>query len=265
MLLSNRKKNSLKSGYFYRQIEVNGLQKAGKVYQMLYSAIRQYQSNLCIVWEEADEELIPRFLFLLLADHPELFYISAERAFYQYGKGFAKIRLVYGYSEQECRKIEQEIKKQVRQLALAAKMFGGNNRVQQLWYLYRYFVTHISYAGEQLESKNERELCRIHSAVGALLDRSAVCDGISRAFKLVLDELGIENRLIRRTVREKMKFAHEWNIIFLESEELHIDITWEMDVYSIHKQVRYEFFLLTAEEMQEKHEKGLKSEVVFSW
>lgn len=40
----------------------------------------------------------------------------------------------------------------------------------------------MSYARNKLKSKDEKEQCCIHSAVGALLDEKAVCDGIARGF-----------------------------------------------------------------------------------
>ena len=156
--------------------------------------------------------------------------------------------------------MQKEMKKKVSQLCLVANCLCRNRKEKMMKYLYRYFVTHISYAQEQLHSKNEQELCRIHSAVGALLDGRAVCDGIARAFKMVLDELGIENRVIRRNLQKSAEFSHEWNVIVLNGEELHADITWEMDVYNVQNRMMFEFFLLTEKEMQKKHQRGKNQE-----
>lgn len=248
------------TGYFYQQLQGDDLQKAREVYHMLYSAVRRHQKVFLLTWDEATEELMPRFLFLLLADHPEIFYASAEWTTFCYGQDFAEICFDYGFSKIESRKLERKLKWQVSRLVHAVRLVSREDKVQQMKYLYQYFATNISYAQKQLNSEKEKELYRIHSAVGALLDRNAVCDGIARGFKLVLDELGIENRLLRRCLKKNMEFDHEWNVIFLNGRELHIDITWEMDVYSVQKQVNFEFFLLSEEEMNEKHRRGKHQE-----
>lgn len=244
------------TGYFYHQLQGDDLQKAREVYRMLYTALWRHQKVFLLTWEEADEELMPRFLFLLLADHPELFYAGAERTTFCYGEGFAEIRFAYGFSKIESIKLKRQLKQQVLRLAQMVRNACGNDKMRQVKYLYHYLVTHISYAGDALKHGGEQDLYRIHSAVGALLDHNAVCDGIARGFKLVLDELDIENWIIRRSIRKNMKFDHEWNVIRLGDKELHIDITWEIDAYSVHKQVKFEFFLMSEREMQEKHRMG---------
>lgn len=260
MLLHSKETGALHHGYFYQQLLGEELKEARQVYHLVYDAVRRHQKTLFIAWEEADEELMPRFLFLVLADHPELFYASAEWSAYCYGPGFAEIRFAYGFSKRECRRLARKLNNQVTRLANEVRAACDKDKTQQIRYLYQYLVTHISYAADKLKQGDEQELYRIHSAVGALLDGSAVCDGIARAFKLVLDELGIENRIIRKSIRKDMEFSHEWNILVSEGKELHADITWEMDVYRMCRQVRYMFFLLAEEEMQKKHQKGLKIE-----
>jgi len=252
-LQQNQPLGFLQHGFFYSQLQGAELKKAREVYEQLYSAIRRHKKTLLIEWEEADEELMPRFLFLLLADHPELFYASAEWTTFCYGKGFAEIHFAYGFSKLESWKLERKLKQQAVRLAQMARNACGNDKVQQIKYLYHYLVTHISYAEDTLKHGKEQELYRIHSAVGALLDGSAVCDGIARGFKLILDELGIENRLIRRAIREDMEFDHEWNMVLIQEEFLHIDVTWEVNWYSKTKQVTYKYFMLTDEEMKKKH------------
>ena len=248
--------DSVHQGYFYKLLQEKHLGKAMEVYKMLYLAVLCHQREVIVEWDEADEVLIPRFLFLLLADHPSLFYVRAEGSSFCYGEGYAKIRFRYGFSEQESWRIGEEIRRRVMGLTLVARDHGGIDPIEQMRYVYRYFVTRVVYAEEQLNSEDERELCCIHSAAGVLLEGKAVCDGLARAFKMILDELGIENRIIRKEIQSSAKFTHEWNVINLNGEELHADITWDMDVFRVQKQVLFEFFLLSEKEMQEKHQKG---------
>ena len=240
------------------------IQSVRGIYYALYSAIIQHRDSFSIVWEEADEnadrEILRRFLFLVLAEYPELFYVNFDKSEVYFKGNTAEIRFRYVFSKKECQFLKKKIEKKIFCLILVAKCLYKEKEEKVIRYLYCYFVTHISYAGEQLKSRDERELCRIHSAAGVFLDGRAVCDGIARAFKLVLDKLGIENRVIRRELKKGAEFSHEWNVIKLYGDELHADITWEMDVYTLHNRMRFEFFLLTENEMEVKHRKGKEQE-----
>mgnify|MGYP006954259698 FL=1 len=58
-----------------------------------------------------------------------------------------------------------------------------------------------SISGEVPENVDEP---MAHSAYGALVNKSAVCEGYAKAYKLLLDEMGIENDSVFNDV-------HAWN------------------------------------------------------
>ena len=258
MLISNENSES-PTRYFYKQLCKNELQDAMKLYSILYSAILQHQNVICIAWEatdeNADKDILNRFLFMVLADYPELFYIIWENVSYYFNNDVVEIEFKYACSKLECRRLQKKIEKKVLCLSRVAKSFYKRDVIQQIKYLYTYLATNISYAGDKLKSVEEKEVCRIHSALGVLVDKSAVCDGVAKAFKLLLDELGIESGIAHREINKNMEYAHVWNVIVINGKELHADVTWESNMYSIRKYVSYEFFLLTEEEMQEKHQR----------
>lgn len=61
-----------------------------------------------------------------------------------------------------------------------------------------------------------------YDADGVLLKGTGVCDSYSKAFKLLLDAVGIEND---RVISEEMN--HAWNIAKLDGTWCHIDCTWD--------------------------------------
>lgn len=58
----------------------------------------------------------------------------------------------------------------------------------------------------------------IHSAYGALINREAVCEGYAKAYKLLLDEMGIENRIV-------VSREHAWNTVCCDGEWYVTDCT----------------------------------------
>ncbi|MBP3568021.1 MAG: hypothetical protein J6K04_02535 [Lachnospiraceae bacterium] len=245
------------NSFYYNELAKTGMEEYRQAYIMIYTDILQCKKMVLTDMKE-DRAFFDRMLFMVLADHPEIYYVNPLQT--EYNEEETIIRIYYKYlletlSLQDI-KHKEKVRKKVCSLTEKAKLIHRTDREQQIKYLYEYLVTHISYAKYELKNEDEMIQCRIHSALGALLDEKAVCDGIARGFKMLLDELGIENRIIRQDIRENMEYSHEWNVITLNGKELHADITWEHDLYSVRKQVLYKFFGLTEEEMWEKHQKG---------
>lgn len=97
----------------------------------------------------------------------------------------------------------------------------------------------------------------IFTAYGALVDNIAVCDGYTRAFQYLLNQVGIPNIVVcGQAKNEKGKnISHAWNLVRLDKEYYHIDITWD-DVYIKNKDnnlVMYYYFNLNDSEIFKNH------------
>ena len=73
-----------------------------------------------------------------------------------------------------------------------------------------------------------------HFACGALLDRSAVCDGWARAYKFLLDRAGVRSAVVWGTAgRSGDKENHAWPVVDLSDSVgaaprwRNVDITWD--------------------------------------
>ena len=76
-----------------------------------------------------------------------------------------------------------------------------------------------------------------HKANGPLLEGRALCSGYSDAMKLFLDRLGVQNYKISND-------NHIWNLVYLNNEWLHIDLTWDDPVTSDKSNVLLDKFFL---------------------
>lgn len=66
------------------------------------------------------------------------------------------------------------------------------------------------------------------SAYGCLVKGYASCEGYSKAMKYLLDEVEIENYIALGTTEDENNEAegHAWNIVKIENEYYHLDVTW---------------------------------------
>lgn len=78
----------------------------------------------------------------------------------------------------------------------------------------------------------EEGAAHIRSAYGALVNGKAVCEGYARAFKVVMDELGIECVLVQGYAQGEGGGleAHMWNYVKLGGFWYGVDVTWNDSV-----------------------------------
>ena len=67
-----------------------------------------------------------------------------------------------------------------------------------------------------------------HTAIGALVEPGAVCEGYSKAFKLICDREQIPCVLVFGNYNENDKTAHMWNCVLMEDKKWYpLDATWD--------------------------------------
>ena len=91
---------------------------------------------------------------------------------------------------------------------------------------------------------------RSHSAVGALVDGEAVCDGIARAYKLLCDLAGVDCLVATGWARGRGGTAgawepHAWNVVRSGGSRGHVDVTYDACLSAEVGGVRRDFFFLS--------------------
>ena len=113
-----------------------------------------------------------------------------------------------------CRKI---LKKMTREVGKDASDYE-----KELW-IHDYIVTHTSYGyeeGEDAQSENSDA----HESYGALVNHRAVCNGYSYAMKLLCNLAGLDCRIITGQGNDE---NHAWNMVKIDDEWYHVDVTWD--------------------------------------
>lgn len=94
-----------------------------------------------------------------------------------------------------------------------------------------------------------------HTMLGPLIDKAGVCDGFSKAFKYVLDGLGISSFVIAGEAIDpatRLSSPHAWNIVSIDGQWTHIDLTFDATI-SCFSTVRHDYFGLASEDITSDH------------
>lgn len=93
-----------------------------------------------------------------------------------------------------------------------------------------------------------------HSAYGALVKKTAVCQGYALAYMYLLDRVGIDNIYCSSD-----SLNHSWNIVSIDSKPYHVDVTWDdvswdTDERGVEGMVRHNNFLRSTKGLfEEEH------------
>ena len=112
-------------------------------------------------------------------------------------------------------------------------------------YIHNYIVNNCSYKDEQSTS----------TAYSCLVDGVAVCSGYSRATMLLLKKAGIDSMLVAGVGKSASQgtVSHMWNIVWLDGEPYHLDVTWDDPVNDNMNIISHLYFNLTDAEISVDH------------
>lgn len=85
---------------------------------------------------------------------------------------------------------------------------------------------------------------------GALVEAKGVCEAYSRAYKYILDDLGIENILVTGTAVNSTGVSeeHMWNYVKVNGKWYAVDVTWDDPIVvgggTLSEETKHKYFLV---------------------
>lgn len=188
------------------------------IYDKLLFAIRNRQSFVNI--PKINEQKLMKCFWSVEDDHPELFYVLSRIG---YGNGLlnTRVQLDYLYSASTTKQINDEIDKIVNDIK--------NKRISDDFQLEKAIIdTIIPDTKYQIDNANNQ------NAASALYYKKAQCSGFARGFKLLADRVGLWSICVRGNYVDPNThslIAHEWNIVRINNEYYHLDLTYLLSNY----------------------------------
>lgn len=128
----------------------------------------------------------------------------------------------------------------------------SNNTYKKIQQLHDWIVDNVEY--EQTTSKTN-----IRNIYGAFEENEVVCEGYAKAFKYLLDKIGIENIIVVGYGSNSAGNTedHAWNYVKLNEKWYAIDVTWDDPIISgggkLSDKNRYSYFLKGSNNFNNSH------------
>lgn len=183
-----------------------------------------------------------------LYDHPEVFWLSQSYTYkVSAGSGMGELAQAVGVIPiADSPKALEAQKKEFEAAAvvLLKETESASDDKQKAIILYDLLADRTEYKEEALYDDNYK--CE-HTAYGAVVSQSAVCDGLALAYKYLLNRCGIRCIAIPGT---SDSMPHVWNTVFWDGSWHEADLTWDIESS---ESDRRQYFDLTTLEMNKDH------------
>ena len=215
--------------YYYQKLP----EQKKNVYLQMYKGFRAHQEPIDIKTDPSlisPEDLMyvfnclyndtPSFYFLEVAN---LRWIARTPAGYQF-------RMIYQYNADETERFDRELIKGLK-IFKSRYIRDDMTDYEKEIVIHDYLVRTVAYDDESIASAEETARHgEIFNVLGPLLRKKAVCWGIACAFKLICDYCGIKCFVVigKALKSEKDAAGHAWNIVRLDNENYHVDVTWDI-------------------------------------
>lgn len=216
-----------------------------KYYDKIYRAILNGEGSINL-FGLFRMETLEKIIVALKYDHTELFYVD----FQQINCTIAPAGMIYyihytirlSVRGMMNRNMESWITTAINQMQLT----GDETEAEIYKKVHNYIIRNIEYDYDAL--KNPDMYPESFTVRGIFERKKAVCEGISKAFKLLCDRLGAKDVYVVEGISSRESFGnsipHAWNIVKSGNKYSHIDVTWDLGSSSTCRYNRYDYFMI---------------------
>ncbi|SFN57899.1 Ig-like domain-containing protein [Proteiniclasticum ruminis] len=217
------------------------------------TGIRNFQTSMNISAYKMTVEEMKDNYFRVLYNSGDLYYVKTGFRYSVSGGYVRDVYPVYIHTKEEVQSMNAAFSREVEKVRGLVKPWMSDLEIALI--VNDYLATNISYAMEALQSPDHEY--HVYTAYGALVEKSAVCQGYSLAYNYLLREVfGVPAEYV---VSESMN--HAWNMVQIDGEYYHVDVTWNDPVADRLGYARHMFFLLSDAEILTRQHEGWYSPV----
>lgn len=129
------------------------------------------------------------------------------------------------------------------------RMCRGKPEEERLRIVHQYIVEHVRY--------DDDPSLPVHEAEGFFTYGRAVCDGISKAAKILLNAVGIPSEVVTGKAVQTpgaVPEGHAWNMVWIAGCAYHMDFTFDATLAEQDGRMHYDYYKLTDRQIGRDHD-----------
>ena len=236
----------------------NKLQDDEKViYKKLYTGIEDLSDGISLENAKdkfSTEMVLPKIIQALEFDNPHFFYCDFSSYVTDVTNQQINITFSYMGNQEDIADTKKDIEKNVNKLMKQINGYPSNDH-EKVLAIHNGMVRSVKYHPEPMDtnSKSDTSTKGMENADirGPILRKEAGSRGISKAYKFLLNLIGIKSIVVSGILKSS-KQSHYWNIVKIDGEVYHHDLSLDIKK-STQEEVAYDYFNLTDIQIKNSH------------
>lgn len=231
--------NNYTSKWGYNQL--TSTQKS--VYERLFNAAKNYEGRVDITALKVKADDFDKAFWAFDYDNPQFLTLGSGYSYYYYpSTGYLQsFTIKYGRTDSEVKAIQQKFDTTIKSVVDAAKSQFSD--YAKLKYIHDWIVNNTDYTLTGPAYKSEAD--------GAVVYGKALCEGYSKTFMYMAQELGFDCICVVGNANDS---AHMWNMVKLDGSWYHVDVTFDDPIMSNgSKMLSHDYFLLSTYQIRSTH------------
>ena len=232
-----------------------------ETYNAIYEALSKLNDHIYVSKKLTSDQVFD-IREKVLDDNPEMFYLDYEASKY-WSNG--KLEFIYIDSIEKITNMKREVEERSNYILSKCIKTGMSDYEKELA-IHDYIVLNTKYDLANYDKNTLPDSA--YNVYGTLIEGIAVCEGYAKTFKMLLNKLGIESIVVSAP-----EINHAWNMVLLDGEYYHVDVTWDDPVPDKTGEVRHLYFNLSDKKMmqgehrwdQEKYPKATNEKYSYMW
>lgn len=165
--------------------------------------------------------------------HP---YNSFDSIIFNFDENIIEIEIQHTYTKEEVKQLDDKVSG-----VISEKIKNNMSTKDKIKAIHDHIINNTEYDTLKTDNINDTTY-KSNTAYGVLVEGYGICSGYSDTMKLFLDELNIVNYKVSND-------QHIWNVVLLDGEWLHLDLTWD-DPVSDKNITRDNYFLINSKNLE---------------
>ena len=223
-----------------------------KLYKALYEGFTSFSEKIRIPAVGVSNDRIRSIIEYIGLDNPHIFYIDMDSISTIHSVAGTMVNVAYLYSPEESRQLGAKLHTILEKML--SRVSGRTDYEKELS-VHDLIAKHVIYDDAALNNLT-KYYSRSNTILGVMLYKTATCGGIASTTKMLLNMLDIKCIVAVGTDCWE-NVPHAWNIVKIDGQAYHLDVTWDMCV-SREDGLRYDYFNLTDREIRRDHTWDIK-------
>lgn len=173
-------------------------------------------------------------------DNPQVFWLDGKFS-YSNDNGNTFLQMYSLLSADELTTYIEKLNSKISQVIASVPSYLSEYSIEL--FLHDYIINNCDYADDVDKMEDN---FNAFTPYGLLVEKTAVCEGYSKTFQLLLSYFGIESVNVVGTGKQEL---HMWTAVKIDNKWYYVDLTWD-DSEEI---ARYDYFNITTNQLSADH------------